>query len=226
MSENSNALGSSLVQVGTRGRIRWVYRDIFLLQFAPDCMAHACRCRDEGDRLLYDACCQHGCDVDLFEKQAILGRRAEIAAVLDARFKDPSTWFDESDPEHDDQAYPSGTAVRSGRAGPGEADGCVFLQHDRRGCALHRAALENDFSPDEIKPQVCRLYPLAIDGDFGLGLSEDYPRYSCAGHANGPTVYRLMRGTLGDLFGKSLLRRLDQVERTLLGRRLPLAASM
>lgn len=222
MSENP----SSLIQIATRGRIRWVYREIFSFQFAPDCMTHACRCRDEGDRKLNDACCQHGCDVDLYEKAAILARRAEVASVLDERFKDPSTWFDESDPEHDDQAYPSGTAVRSGRAGPGEADGCVFLQHDSRGCALHRAALTHGFAPEEIKPAVCRLYPMAIDGDYGLGLSEDFPRYSCASYAGGPTVYRLMRGTLGDMFGKTLVRRLDQIERTLLGRRLPIAASL
>jgi Fe-S-cluster containining protein len=222
MSDNPN----SLVQIGTRGRIRWVYRDIFVVTFAPDCMTHACRCRDEGDRQLDDACCQHGCDVDLYEKAAILARQAEIAPVLHARFKDPSTWFDESDPEHDEQAYPSGTAVRSGRAGPGEADGCVFLQHDGRGCALHRAALEHGFAPEEIKPAVCRLYPLAIDGDYGLGLADDFARYSCASYPGGPTVYRLMRGTLADLFGKSLVRRLDQIERSYLGRRLPLAASM
>jgi len=164
--------------------------------------------------------------VDLFEKQAILARRVEIAAVLDDRFKDPSCWFDESDPEHDIEAYPSGTAVRSGRATPDESSGCVFLQHDQRGCALHRAALQSGFDPDEIKPAVCRLYPLAIDGDHVLGLSDDYSRYSCAGHPGGPSLYRVMRGTLADLYGRHLVRKLDQLERGQLGVRLPLAARL
>jgi Fe-S-cluster containining protein len=188
-------------------------------------MTHACRCTDDGNRRLDDACCQHGCDVDLFEKAAILARREEVAAVLDPRFRDPAGWFDESEPEHD-HAYPSGTAVRSGRAGPGQADGCIFLQHDGRGCALHRAALTSGFAPEEIKPAICRLYPLSIDSDYTLCLSEDFSRYSCAGEPGGPTVYRLQRGTIADIYGKSLVRRLDQVERTLLGRRLPLAASL
>ena len=31
-----------------------------------------------------------------------------------------------------------------------------------------------------------------------IGLSDDFPRYSCAGDLSGPTVYRLMRATLAD----------------------------
>jgi hypothetical protein len=217
---------SSLVQIAARGRIRLVETSIFTESFVPDCMAHACRCVDEDDRARNDACCQHGCDVDLFEKEAILAREAEIAPILDEPFRDPGRWFDESDPDHDEDFYPSGTAVRTGRASPDESSGCVFLQHDRRGCALHRAALQHGFAPEEIKPAVCRLYPLALDGDHTLGLSDDYARYSCAGHAGGPSLYRVMRGTLADLYGRTLIRKLDQVERELLGRRLPIAARL
>jgi uncharacterized protein DUF3109 len=210
-----------LVRLGSRGHIREVDQDIFTIRFAPDCMAHACRCRDEGDRRLDDACCQHGADVDLFEKEAILARQTEIASILEPEARDPAGWFDDSEPEDDHHAYPSGTAVRSAVAGAG----CVFLRHDARGCALHRAALAHGFAPEEIKPAVCRLYPLAY-GDFTLWLSDDFERYSCAGDASGPTVYRLMRPVLASLFGRSLVRRLDQVERMLLARRLPLAARM
>src|SRR6266545_1897186 len=53
-----------LVELGARGRVRSVDREIFRARFAPDCMTHECRCRDEGDRRLLDACCQHGADVD------------------------------------------------------------------------------------------------------------------------------------------------------------------
>jgi hypothetical protein len=145
-----------------------------------------------------------------------------VASILAPEFRDPSRWFDESDPYEDDE-YPSGTCVRTGMAGPGESSGCVFLQHDARGCALHRAALAHGFAAAEIKPAVCRLYPLAF-GEGLIGLSDDFARYSCAGEPSGPTVYRLMRATLAEVFGVALVRRLDALERRLLGRRLPLAA--
>src|SRR5262249_55460994 len=77
------------IEVGHR-RVRWVDPDIFLTRFAPDCMAHRCRCRDESDRSLPDACCQHGADIDLGEKDAILRRAAEVASVLHPRWKDPA----------------------------------------------------------------------------------------------------------------------------------------
>jgi hypothetical protein len=202
--------------------VREVEEQIFLRRFTADCMTHACRCVDEGGQPRLDACCQHGADVDLFEKDAILARAAEIAPLLEARFRDPATWFDESDPDHDPE-YPSGTAIRTGRAAPDESSGCVFLQHDQRGCALHRAALASGFAPEEIKPAVCRLYPLAF-GEGILGLSDDFDRYSCADDGSGPTVYRLMRQVVGEIFGLGVVRQLDALERRVLGRRLPLAA--
>src|SRR5262249_57689607 len=51
-------------------RVQGIEEDVFLLRFAADCMTHTCRCTDEGDRPLPDASCQHGADVDLFEKAA------------------------------------------------------------------------------------------------------------------------------------------------------------
>ena len=151
-----------LIELATPcGKVRAIEEAVFLLRFTADCMSHVCRCRDEGDRPLPDACCQHGADVDLYEKAAILGRAAEIAPILRPEFRDRARWFDESDPYEDDE-YPSGTCVRTGLAG--------------------------------------------------------------AGDSSGPTLYRLMRDTLADMFGVVLVRRLDAVERRLLGRRLPIAA--
>ncbi len=207
---------------GGGGRVRRVEEDVFLRRFTANCLAHACECRDEEDRLLLDACCQHGADVDLFEKAAIRARAAEIAPLLHPAYRDPAVWFDESDPDHSPE-YPSGTAIRTGRATPDESSGCVFLQHDARGCALHRAALAGGFAPQEVKPVVCRLYPLSF-GEGILGLSDDFPRYSCADDPTGPTVYRLMRQVVGEAFGLGVVRAIDTVERRVLGRRLPLAA--
>src|SRR5262249_1567980 len=152
-------------------RVRLVERDIFVARFAEDCMTHACRCRDEGDRVRLDACCQHGADVDLAEKDRILAHAGKVASVLAQAWRDPARWFDLSEPDEDPD-FPSGIAVRTAVSGPDEASGCVFLQHDARGCALHLV-------DPGIKPAVCRLYPLAF-GDGLLGLSDDFWRYSCA----------------------------------------------
>ena len=182
-------------------------------------MRHRCKCVDEERRLRFDACCQHGCDVSLAEREKILARAEEVRAVLDEPWRDTARWFDASDPEIDSEGT---TWLRAATAGPEENSGCVFLQHDRRGCALHRAALAHDFAPAEIKPMVCRLYPLSW-ADGLLCLSDDFYRYSCA-ELSGPTVYRLQRATLGDLFGDELVAMLDRLERSTRRKRLPIMA--
>ncbi len=196
-----------------------VDRDIFTVTFAADCMSHSCRCRDEGDSQRNDACCQHGADVLLPEKAAIVRRAAEIASVMGAEWRQPAAWFDERAPEPDPQA-PGGIILRTGLTDPeDESSGCVFLHHTgARGCGLHRAALVHGFDPAEIKPIVCRLYPLSYDGRR-LGLSPDFDRYSCAA-ADGPTVYRLMRGVLSEIFGAPLIAELDRLESDVVRRRL------
>lgn len=202
----------------SHARLHEVETEIFWRRFAPDCMTHECRRRDLG-RVRLDACCQYGADVTLPERDAILARASDIAPVLRPELRDPARWFDTSEPEEDPEA---GTLVRTGLAEPREDGGCVFLEHDLRGCALHRAALEHGFDPASIKPAVCRLYPLAY-GEGLLGLSDDFSDYSCGDH-EGPTVYRLMRETIGRLFGLDAVRLLDAAERQVLRRRLPVAA--
>ena len=71
---------------------------------------------------------------------------------------------------------------------------------------------------------MCRLYPLSFY-DGILGLSDDYLRYSCAAPRGGTSVYRGLRAELRDLFGSNEVRRLDRMERQVLGRRLPVVAS-
>ncbi len=184
---------------------------IFKVTFAPDCMTHACRCVRESDRRRNDACCQYGADVFVPERQAILRRATEIGSVLKEDRKNPAGWFDERNPEPD-PAAPSGIILRTATADPDDdTSGCVFLQHDgERGCGLHHAALLHGFPPAEIKPRVCRLYPVSF-GKGRLGLSPDFNDYSCAGDG-GPTVYRLMRGAIGEIFGAPLLQELDRLE--------------
>ena len=202
--------------------------DIFRFQFVADCMTHACRVEEgaedaEGGACHQnDACCRYGCDVDLFERDRILARAPLIAQVLRPELRDPARWFDDSNPEESES--PSGTVIRTGvQDDTVEAGRCVFLGHDQRGCALHRAALESDFAPEEIKPAVCRLYPLSY-GDGYLGLADDFDWYSCA-HHDGPSVYRVLRDTLRDLYGDDAIAALDAVERKTLRTRLKVTAA-
>jgi Fe-S-cluster containining protein len=205
--------------------VRTVDRAVFQRSFTPDCMLHACKCVDENDRPRADACCQHGADVYPIDKAAIMRRAAEVASVLPAHRQSPATWFDESDPVFDPE-HPSGLVIRTATQDlDDESSGCVFLDHDGpRGCGLHRAALVHGFDPADVKPFVCRMYPLSLDGGE-LGLSSDFDRYSCADGA-GPSVYRLMRQTLLETFGADLLTRLDRLERQCSPMRLPVVAAV
>ena len=194
--------------------IQRVEADVFLTPFAPDCMAHECRCVAARGRRLPDACCRYGVDLTLAERDAILAHAPIVSALLRPEWRDRSRWFDLSEPEEDPEL---GTVIRTAVQGTEEDSGCVFLAHDARGCALHRAALQHGVAPDAVKPLVCRLFPLTF-GDRLLGLSDDVAYYSCAEVAGGPAVYRLMRGALAELFGPDLVRELDRAERQVLGR--------
>jgi hypothetical protein len=200
--------------------VAFVDTDIFRVSFAPDCMTHSCRCRDEDDLQRNDACCQHGADVLIPEKAAILKRAAEVSSVMKGTWRDPANWFDERSPERDRDA-PGGILLRTGTVDPGDdTSGCIFLENTgTRGCGLHLAALVHGFDPNEIKPGVCRLYPLSY-GRRRLRFSPDFDRYSCANDA-GPSVYRVMRGALAANFGDALVDELDRIEADVLKRPVP-----
>jgi Fe-S-cluster containining protein len=192
-------------------RVQFIDRDVFLVSFAPDCVAHSCQCRDDGDRLRLDACCQHGADVRMPEKDAILRRAAEIAAVLKPGRQNPEGWFDEREPGSDPEA-PMGIVIRTATTDlDDESSGCVFLEHTgARGCGLHLAAVQYGFHPAEVKPIACQLYPLSFE--YGrLGLSDDFYRYSCASSGS-TSVYQVMRATIAATFGEDSVRALDRLD--------------
>ena len=178
--------------------------DVFTRRVVADCMSHRCTMHATG-ALKLDACCQHGCDVDLGERDAIRARAAQIRPILRADARE-LPWFDESEPEHDAD-MPSGTMVRTATLD----GGCIFLAHDRRGCAIHRASIEQGWDFRGTKPMVCRLFPLTF-GDGAILVSDDYPDYSCAYDAGAPTLYRVAREALADLFGEALVVAMDAAE--------------
>ena len=197
-------------------RFRHVWTSIFTRRLAVDCMAHRCTIVETGHEKL-DACCQYGCDVDLGERAAIEAHGDQIRALLRAGARD-ARWFD---PEEEvDPDYPSGRVVRT----EVHDGGCIFLAHDRRGCAIHRAALEGGWDLRGVKPAICRLFPLSYEND-AIVIADEYAEYSCA-HVDGPSLYRITRDALADIFGEALVLALDAAEAQVLGsapRRLPVA---
>ncbi len=195
-------------------RFRFVWTAVFTHRLAPDCMTHECTMVDTHTRKL-DACCQYGCDVDLAERDAILLRGSTIRPLLRAEVRD-LPWF-EDEVEHD-LDYPSGAVVRTQVWN----DGCLFLAHDRRGCAIHRASVEQGWDFRGVKPAICRLFPLSYETDT-ICIADEYAEYSCA-HVDGPSLYRITRDTLAELFGQDLVFALDAAEAQVLApipKRLP-----
>ena len=184
-------------------RFRRAERAIFVRQVVGDCMSHRCRfVADDREKL--DACCSYGADTDLAERDAILAHAHQIRPLL-LPHAQAAPWF--TDEVEDDADFPSGRHVRTAPLG----DGCVFLAHDGRGCAIHRAAFEQGWDFRGVKPHVCRLFPLTYD-DESIVLSDDYSDYSCAFDPAAPTVYRVGRDTLADVFGADLVAALDAAE--------------
>jgi Fe-S-cluster containining protein len=184
-------------------RFRRADRNLFVRRIVADCMTHQCRMH-VADTEHLDACCQYGADVDVGERDQILLHAAQIRTILRPEARN-APWF-EGD-ERVDPDFPSGRHVRT-RPFRG---GCVFLHHDGRGCAIHRASFEAGWDFHGVKPHVCRLFPLSYD-DQALLISDDYEDYSCAHIASSPTLYRNARDTLSALFGEPLVRAMDVAE--------------
>jgi Fe-S-cluster containining protein len=197
-------------------RFQRVWASIFTRTVVGDCMEHQCEMQETHTRKL-DACCQYGCDVDLFERDAILERDHQIRPLLRADARAEPLFDTEVD---DDPDYPSGQVVRT----TVHDGGCIFLAHDRRGCAIHRASLEQGWDFNGVKPSICRLFPLTYEGN-AIVIADELPEYSCA-HVPGISIYRAARQALQDAFGAELVAALDAAEKSVLAgqpRRLPIA---
>jgi Fe-S-cluster containining protein len=196
-------------------RFHHAWTAIFTRKLAADCMTHRCTMVDTQREKL-DACCQYGCDVDLRERDAIEAHGDAIRALLRPEAQQ-ARWFEPD--EEIDPDYPSGRVVRTEVFG----GGCIFLAHDLRGCAIHRASIEGGWDLRGVKPAICRLFPLSYEDD-AIVIADEYPEYSCA-HVEGPSLYRITRDALADVFGEALVIAMDAAEAQVLGaqRRLPVA---
>ena len=179
-------------------------------------MEHECKLIKDDNKTKLEACCQYGVDVDLGERDNILARSAEIKAILDEDVRD-AAWF--NDTESEDKDFPSGRFVRTKT----HDKGCIFLSHDKRGCSIHRASIEGGWDFHGTKPHVCRLFPVSYETD-SVVVSDDYQDYSCSQDPDAPTLYRVARSDLGQIFGDELVEALDKAEAQVSRSRLSLVS--
>ena len=146
-----------------------------------------------------DACCNHGVDVSLLERDRILARADELEPLLPI----PRTgWFVQNIAL--DADFPGGAATRTAVVN----GACVFLQRDRRGCLLHALALSANEDYHAIKPMVSTLFPVTF-GEGSLFCSEELLDGSLVCGGPGPTAYEMARRELAHYFGEELVAELD-----------------
>jgi hypothetical protein len=146
-----------------------------------------------------DACCTHGVDVAIVERDRILARAPEIESLVGVPRE---RWF--AAPLVDDADFPGGRSARTA-----VVDGaCVFLRRDARGCLLHAATLASGEDYHVLKPMVSALFPVTFDAGTLLCSNELRDgSLVCAG--DGPSAYDMARGELGYYFGAALVVELD-----------------
>jgi len=179
---------------------------IFTLRYFGECM----KCD-----FCHDSCCQFGMDCDLDN----IDRLAAHAEALTARTGvQAADWFKPG--LILDADFPGGKIRRSAVRG----SGCVFRNHQGRGCHIHSYCLETGLDYHDLKPSVCWLFPLTVDRGL-LHPNEEVRDASLACTGPGPTLYQSQRSELLHYFGPALVAELDEQERRFLPPEPPLAAT-
>ena len=146
-----------------------------------------------------DACCTHGVDVSVVERDRILARADELEPLARAPRE---RWFAGGLTEDPD--FPGGAATRTT-----VVDGaCVFLDRGRRGCVIHGALLAAGEDYHALKPIVSTLFPVTFGGG-ALLCSEELHDGSLVCAGDGPTAYDMVRTELAHYFGPELVTELD-----------------
>ena len=146
-----------------------------------------------------DACCTHGVDVSVVERDRILARADELARLARAPRE---RWFVEA--VADDPDFPGGAATRTA-----VVDGaCVFLARGGRGCVIHGALLAAGDDYHALKPMVSTLFPVTFGGGVLL-CSEELHDGSLVCAGDGPSAYEMARAELAYYFGPDLVAELD-----------------
>ena len=152
-----------------------------------------------------DACCEHGVDVALEERDRILARADSLEPLVGVG---RDHWF--VDGIQQDADFPGGAATRTAVVN----GACVFLRRDARGCALHAHALAHGEDYHAIKPMDSALFPVTF-GEGALVCSEELVDGSLVCTGEGPTAYEMARGELAYYFGAELVIELDALAQSL-----------
>ena len=165
---------------------------IFIRRYFGHCM----RCHFCGD-----ACCTHGVDVALVERDRILARADDLEPLVGVPRE---RWFLSA--LVDDADFPGGRSTRTAIV-----DGaCVFHRRGARGCLLHAAMLDAGEDYHALKPMVSALFPVTFDHGALLCSNElGDGSLVCAGE--GPSAYDMARTELDYYFGPALVEELDVV---------------
>jgi hypothetical protein len=147
----------------------------------------------------HDACCQHGVDVALVERDRIMAHADALEPIVGSPRE---SWFQPAVVQ--DADFPGGAATRTAVVN----GGCVFLRRDARGCALHAYALARGDDYHAIKPMVSALFPVTF-GEGALFCSEEIVDGSLVCAGEGPTAYEMARDELAYYFGPELIVELD-----------------
>lgn len=180
-----------LVPLSTHPALAQVNTDIFTFRYFAQCMACT---------FCHDTCCQYGCDVNVGERDRLLGLAPQLAAYVATP---PEQWFGKE--VFEDPEYPTGKFVRA-QAIDGK---CVFLNRNGRGCNLHRFALETGRDYHDVKPMVCWMFPVCWDKGVLRPNTEFYDGIICDNQ--GESLYQAARPELLHFFGAAVVAELDAV---------------
>ena len=151
----------------------------------------------------HDSCCQFGCDVDLDNVEQLFGDHATGLEDYTGTTRDQ--WL--HDEIHSDAELRSG-GFRRTRVVDGT---CVFKNRRGRGCGIHAYCFENGLDYHELKPVICWLFPICVDGAV-LRAASEVEDNSLVCVDQGLTLYRSQRQELAHIFGNDLVAELDELE--------------
>lgn len=155
---------------------------------------HCLRCT-----FCHDACCDHGVDVALVERDRILAHAEQLEPLVGFPREQ---WFVRS--AVSDVDFPGGSATRTAIVD----GGCVFRQRGVRGCLLHTFALARGEDYHALKPMVSALFPVTFS-DGALRCSQELADGSLTCAGEGPTAYEMARDEVAYYFGDQLIAELD-----------------
>ncbi len=176
--------------------------ELLQTRFATNCSTTRCS----------GGCCRVGVFVDVAERDRILARVDVIRRHMEIdQVRDPLKWFEAA--ETHDSDFPSGRAAHTSL----RKDACVFLDGAGR-CVLHKAVVEIDGRPTNLKPFFCTAFPLTIvDGVLLLDDMCDDRAECCTPDRHGDKdVFSALPAELEHVLGHegvNELRQLAQSER-------------